>query len=1037
MRKLITIVLLLGSHALHAQSDTTARSVGGTVKSGKDGALLPFVTVKVKGSNRGTITDANGNFKLLVKPTDTLILTAIGFRKLESPAGKLALLSLTLPEDARTFNEVMVVGYGNERKRNITGAISTISGKEITKSSALSFDNAIIGKAAGVNIISSSGIPGSATAITIRGLSTLNPDGSQPLIVIDGIPVYGSGRELNSRNFNASTSAPGTIGGASVSDSYTPPQAFESNPLAALNPADIESIEILKDAYATAIYGSRAAAGVILVTTKKGKKGSQAFNVRSVTGAIQPIGKYKLLNGAEYNDIYTRYYRQLGTNEVFNGQDNTDWVDAITRTAISQQVDASLAAGSEKAQYYISGSYTSQPSYIINNDYKRYSGRMNLSYQASKAIQVGVNMSMSYTENSAMNAAAIYRSALQKAPNLPIYNADGSYAYGKGANPLGDPDANPVAEALRNKNELKNSEALGNAYLQYKPIDWLTLRTEFGTQLSNGDAYSRRVKRPSGYGDDAVQTTTQYRKIVTNNTASFLKMINKHYINAVAGQSFEKSTETNTGIGGYGFFNDEILSIAAARNRYIKGALKQQWALTSYFARLNYEFDNKYLAGVTYRLDGSSRFSRNRRYIGFPSFSAGWRLSEESFLKEKKWLDDLKLRGSIGFTGNNNSSSYYGSQGQYQLNSDNLSYAGTPILQMQQPDNPNLKWERTRSVDLGLDMSLLDNTVNITLDYYHRRVKDMILSSAIPRYQGWSVQQQNIGDMMNEGLELAVRAELLRRKHFSWSTNFNISWNRNKILKLNFVGEEVGLANEAYKYLKEGQAAGQFFLYDWQGVDGMSGNPAWGDGKGNTTFVPPASLFSTVEDVNAFRKSYGTALPDFYGGMGHTFTYRNWELDAFFSFSVGNKMINGARAALLTYTMSDAPNLSSEILNYWLVPGHETDIPKLVNRSVTTSVGSSNIRDYTTSRTSSRFLEDASYLRLRSIRLAYQLPVAKLKVLRSLELFIAGTNLFTLTGYSGIDPEVSAFGSSALQAGYDELTMPQNKMYQFGINIGL
>ncbi|MGN6509237.1 MAG: SusC/RagA family TonB-linked outer membrane protein [Chitinophaga sp.] len=1040
MRNTLVLALLFlgGSQVLHAQSDTTMRKIDGTVKSAKDGTVVPFATVKIKGASRGTITDENGKFQILAKSSDTLVLSAVGFHKLES-ACKTSLLTLALPVDQRTINEVMIIGYGNERKRNITGSIASIDAKELSKSPALSFDNAIIGKAAGVNIMSSSGVPGSATAITIRGLSSLNPDGNQPLIVIDGIPVYGSGKDLNNRNFNSSTTAAiGIGGGTSVADNYTPPQDFENNPLSALNPADIESIEILKDAYATAIYGSRASAGVILVTTKRGKKGAESFNVRMITGTVQPIGKYKLLNGAQYNDVYTQYYHELGQNYTFNEQSNTDWVDEITRTAISQQVDASLSAGGEKAQYYISGSYTSQPSYVINNDYKRYSGRVNLNYRPSKIFLAGISMSMSYVDNSSMNAMQIYRAALQKAPNLPVFNADGSYNYGRGTNPFGSLDVNPVADARLNTNRLRTSEGLGNIFLELKPFQWLTLRSEFGTQLSNGDAYTRRVKRPSGYGDDAISSVSQNRKIVTNNTISVLKTTGDHYINAVAGQSFEHSTESVMSLGGYGFFNDAIKSIAAANNKYVKAALTREWALSSFFGRLNYEYRSKYLAGVTYRLDGSSRFSRNRRYVGFPSFSAGWRLSEEPFLKEKKWLDDLKLRGSIGFTGNNNSTSYYGSQGQYQLNDDNLSYAGTPILETVQPDNPNLKWERTRSIDVGLDATLWDNRIDVTLDYYHRRIRDMILSSAIPLYQGWVSQPQNIGDMVNAGLELAVKADIVRRKNLSWSVNFNISRNTNKILRLNFSGKEVGLANDAWKFMKAGEPAAQFYLYDWRGVDPMSGNPQWSDNKGGVSFTPPASLFAVVDDVNDFRRSYGSSLPDFYGGMGHTLGWRNWELDAFFSFSVGNKMINGSRASLLTYVTEDAFNLGTEILNYWLVPGHETDIPKLVNTSVTTSPGSAaGLRDYTTSRTNSRFLEDASYLRLRTLRLAYTIRPEKLKFLRSLQLFAAGTNLFTLTGYSGLDPEVNAFGSSALQSGYDELTMPQTKTYQFGINVGL
>lgn len=1040
---LLFIFCLMGIGSTgEAQGLMPLRQVTGVIKA-ENNDLIPGASIKVKGSTKGTSTDNKGKFKLLVKPMDTLIVSAIGYIPLECPCSSTP-MSLVLKIEDKTLNEV-VVGYGKEKKRNITGSISSISAEELAKSPALSFDNAIIGKATGVQVISSSGVPGSATGITIRGLSTLNPDGNQPLIVIDGLPVYGSGRSLNNQSFSPSTTPMIGFGGTHVSDNIAPKPEFENNPLANLNPADIESIEILKDAYATAIYGSRGSAGVILITTKKGSKGKPAFNIQYVTGTVQPIAEYSLLNGPQYNEIYTEYYRELGLNTVFSSPYNTDWVKEVTRTGISKQMDLSIAGGSDKTQYFISGSYTDQPSYIINNGYKRYTGRINFSYQAAKNISAGVNMSLAYTNNTSMNAPTIYRDALTKAPNLPIKDENGNYVYDKGTNPVGGMDINPVADALLNTNQLETTEGLGNIYLQFKPVTWLAFRSEFGTELNNSDAYTRRVKRPSGFGNDAVETTSGNKKLVVNNTATFLKSFHStHYVNAVVGQSYEQSAESNIKIGGYNFFSDDIKSISGAGSKYILNANKQKWSLVSYFARVNYEFEHKYLAGVTYRVDGSSRFSSNRRYIGFPSLSAGWRLSKESFMQSLKGVDDIKLRGSIGFSGNNSSTSYYGSQGQYILNEDNLSYGNVQILQMAQPDNPNLKWERTKSIDIGLDVTLWNNRFTLTADYYQKRIRDMILSSAIPLYQGWSIQPQNIGDMVNKGAELMVSGEIIRKGNFTWSSSFNISTNSNKILRLNLGGEEVGLADDAFKYMKVGQPAGQFYLYEWRGVDPETGNPIWSDGKGSASTVPPAALFATVPDVNEFRKTYGTSLPDFFGGMSHSLIYKGWQLDAFLSFSVGGKMINGSSAALLTYTTEDANNLSTDILNHWQVPGHVTGIPRLVNTSVISapSTTTGSIYDYTTSETNSRFLEDASYLRLRTISLSYTMNNKLLeqlthKALHSVKVFLRATNLYTLTGYTGIDPEVNAFGSSAIQSGYDELTMPQNKLIQFGINIGL
>ncbi|MFC3196658.1 SusC/RagA family TonB-linked outer membrane protein [Parapedobacter deserti] len=1037
---LLLVLMPLYPVLAQRQSDT---KISGVVQT-QDGKPLPGATVRVKGTAVSTAADGFGRFSISAKPGDTLLVFTIGFAPLEKLCTPQPLLRLVMREEEQALDQVVVVGYGDERRRNITGSIASISHKEITKSSALSFDNAIVGKVAGVDVLSSSGQPGSATAITIRGISTLNPDGSQPLIVIDGIPVYGSGRDMNASTFTPSTTPASGFGGTTVADNLQTRNDFENNPLAHLNPNDIESIEVLKDAYATAIYGSRGAAGVILITTRKGTRATPSFQVRYVTGAAKPVGNHALLSGAEYGALYTEYYRQLGRGETFAADHATDWVEEVMRTAFTQQIDLSMAAGSDKMQYYLSGSYRSQPAYIINNDYERYTGRMNLTYNASDAFTVGSNVSVSHTDNTALNAASIYRQAILKAPNVPVIDENGQYVYGRGSNPIGNMDSNPVADAVLNTNALENVQTLGSLYAQYRPVKWLTFRSEFGTELTGSTAFTRRVKRPSGFGDDAVESTAQNRKVVMNNTVNVLYGGNsRHYINAVLGQSFERSTENSRTIGGYGFFSDEINNIGAAANRYISRTRKQSWALVSYFSRINYEHDNKYLAGITYRVDGSSKFSRNRRYVGFPSFSLGWRLSEESFLNGYTWIDDLKLRGSIGFSGNNSPFSYYGSQGQYRINSNGLTYAGTPILEMQQPDNPNLKWERTMSIDVGIDATFWNNRLSVTLDYYERRIRNMIITSAIPLYQGWAFQPQNMGDMLNSGVELTVEGHPVRKADFNWAVRFNASHNANKLLRLNFDGEEVGLANDAYKYLKVGEPISQFFLYDWAGVDPYTGDPLWRDHSGNVSHVPPASLFAQVDDVNDFRKVYGTSLPLFWGGMGNTLRYKSWELDVFFSFSVGGKMINGSRATLLTYATDDANNLSREILNYWKITGDETDVPRLANRSITTSPGSaSSVRDFTTGRTNSRFLEDASYLRMRTVNVGYQLPAAVLQrvpgqAVRSLQLFLRGTNLFTLTGYSGVDPEVNAFGSSALQSGYDELNMPQNKLVELGINIGL
>lgn len=1009
----------------------------------EEGAPISGATIRLTTSGLSTVSDERGRFSVLVREGDTVVAASIGFKPMQLIYLAQPMLKLVLKQDQQLLDQVVVVGYGNERRSNITGSIATVDQKELEQSAALSFDQALVGKAAGVDILSSSGVPGAATAITIRGISTLNSDGNQPLVVIDGVPVYGTGQDLNTSTFNPSTTAMIGFGGTYVSDNLSERNEFENNPLSKINPADIESIEILKDAYATSIYGSRGAAGVILVTTKKGKQGKPTLQFRYVTGTSNPVNTPRLLTGEQYSEVYRDYYAALGQQVTFDNTTNTNWLDEVLRTAVQQQADLSVSGGVDKSQYFISGSYASQPSYIINSDYHRYTGRTNFSYDFSDQLQVGTNLSVSYTDNEALNAASIYRQAVLRAPNLPIYLGDGSFNYGKGTNTYGADDSNPLALALRNTNRLENNQTLVNAFFQYKPWEWLTLKSEVGTEYATGHAFTRRVERPSGFGDDAVESNTAYRKFVVNNTVNFLsERPEGHYINAVAGQSFEKSIEQVSSMGGYDFLSDDINSITAAESTYILRSLTSRWVLVSYFARLNYEYNRRYLAGVTYRLDGSSKFSQNRRFVGFPSFSVGWRLSEEALLQRFNWIDDFKVRASIGFAGNNSPTSYYGNQGQYTISSDLPSYAGTPILVMEQPDNPNLKWEKTRSVDVGADLTLWGGRLNLTVDYYERHIRDMIVNAAIPLYQGWSSQPQNIGDMKNSGIELTVNGQMIRREAWGWDVRFNMSRNTNKLLKLNRDGEEIGLADDAYKFLRVGQPVGLFYLYEWAGIDAYTGDPQWRYPDGTVSSVPPASRWAT-DDVDDFRKVYGSSMPLVVGGMGHNVRYKNWELDAFFSFSVGGKLINGTRAMLLTYTTEEAHNLSPEVLRHWTAAGDITDVPKLANASIRAGGGaSSTVYDYTTSRTTSRFLENSSYCRLRSVNLSYALPPAWIGraldgKLRSCRFFFRGSNLFTITGYSGVDPEVSAFGSSAIRSGYDELTLPQARTLALGIQLGL
>jgi len=1016
-----------------AQEITKAQTVKsiqlkGTVYAQEDKEPIFGATVMVKGTSNGVSSEVDGSFIISVNIGDVLIISSIGFETFEHTITSDKPLTVSLENSLESLAEVTIVGYGVQEKRDLTGSISAIKGADLDKT-ALSFDNALSGKLSGVQVISSSGVPGGATAITIRGISSLNANSNNPLIVIDGMPVYGSDRQNNTTAFERTSVPFSGFGGTYVASTLENKSEFERNPLAMLNPNDIESIEVLKDAYATAIYGSRGAAGVILVTTKSGNSGKAIINVNYATTFSEIIAKPEVLSAREYSDFYNI---QSGGNN-FPLLDETNWLDESLRTAITNTMNVSMSAGTDKMKYFFSGSYLNQEAYIVNQNYEKYNMRLNMEYNLSDKVKFGTNFSINFSDNNALNAPSIYRNAVLKGPNVASNTDLGNYYFGYSPNPAGLVD-NPLAQAYSDINYVKDSRTIANLFLEYKPFSWLTLKTEGGIDNFNSEAYSRLISRPDIIGGNATQVTGQNRKFVVNNTATITKVFsNIHALNSVIGQSFETSRELSTSIWGRDFNSDEVLAINQAGAKGVGNTRLGEWALFSVFGRLNYQYNHKYLAGVTYRIDGSSRFNKNNRYIGFPSFSVGWRASEESFLQHVNAIDELKFRASVGYTGIDGSSGYYGNQGQYTLQPNGLEYGGVQILQVSQPNNPNLKWERTRTLDLGMDVSLWEDRVELKVDYYHKKITNLLYSSAVPWYLGYAIQQQNIGDMENKGIELELGADLVNTANFGWSTQFNISRNTNKILKLNFEGSDATGAELGYKYFAEGQPAGQFFLYDWAGVNPLTGNPLWNYPDGTQSETPPATLSNPAQ----YRKPMGDALPDFYGGLTNTLRYKNWKLDFFFTFSSGNQLYNGTKALLMTYSTAEAHNLSPDILDYWKIIGHQTEVPQLDNASLVSS-GFGRATDYTVGRDSDRFLEDASYIRLKNISLSYEVPKKWLSknLINSLNVYIQANNMLTFTNYSGLDPEVSAFGSSALLSGYDELTMPQSKSYSIGINVG-
>ncbi len=1046
--------------------------IKGAIVDSSTKEVLPWTNISINNENIGS-TNSDGHFtisinenKLSKQQTVKITIKRVGYKPKTISINLNDSISVipfvALDKTIEQQKEVVVVGYGSTSKEYITGAVGVVN-NNLLGAEPLSADQLLQNKVAGVQVSGSNGSPGSAVAITIRGITSLNNNGNgnAPLIVIDGVPIYG----IDQVNNTVTAAAPQTTfgGGALSSNAYAPTNSFEQNPLATLNPDDIASIEVLKDAYATAIYGSRGAAGVILITTKRGSVQKATLNVEVSTSIQTPLGLPRgLMNGDQYATFYNTFYDSLkarGFNGLPSGTFpkgvNTNWLQNVIRPGVGVDASISVSGGSDRLRYFISGSYNKTQSYIINNYLQRASARINLDGKITSRLNVGVSIQVSYLNNNALNAGQIYYNAIIKAPNLPIYDTTGKYLWGYGKNPIGiNTSSNPVGTANSGRNYLNDFRTTGNIYAEYTVLPWLKIRSEFGADLLTTLAYSRLIDVPSySPGGIGVQSDNIGLRYVINNAITIDKKWHKHQIAAVIGQSFEKSNQTFSSYTGVGFLNDFIYSIQSANITSLTSSITNRWALLSYFARVNYVFLQKYIAGVTYRIDGSSLFSANNRFVGFPSFSLGWIPSKEIFWNNiSPWFNSLKIRASLGIAGTDGGIGYYGQQGQYASTSSNDSYGNTQVITAVQPNNPNIRWERSTTIDGGFDAGFLNDKITFTFDGYQKVTNGAILNSPLPGFLGFSSVLQNVATISNVGFEFLIQTKNIQNRYFSWTSSLNFSTNTNKIISLsptysnyvaNFANGQ-GLSN-ATQYWVAGQSATAFNLFNWGGVNKLTGNPIWIGSDGKRYNIPLDVVFSnSAQLLNAQRQYFGDALPKVFGGFENSFNYKGFQCTIFFSFSIGNKLFNGTKASLYSYTNSNANNLSTDLLNYWTKPGQTTNIPALLNASnITASNGSftSSIIDYTVSQYISRFLEDASFLRLKNVTIAYNLPTHLLKILQltriSCKVFAEMSNIFTITPYTGVDPEVSANGSNALVAGYDGISLPNPRTVRVGIKLGI
>ena len=1031
-QKLVThfrVVLLLALCLCSVSAWAQTLAISGRVVS-SDGGALPGATVLERGTTNGVSTNADGAFSLSVQPGASLVISSVGYTSQTIAVGSQSAINVTLATSATQLTEAVVVGYGTQTKADLTGSVTQISGREVQNAPVPSFEQAIQGKAAGVFIENSSGKLGQGIKVRVRGTSSVS-GGNQPLYVIDGIPII-------SENLSGTDAA--------------------TNPISDLNPNDIESISILKDASASAIYGSRASNGVVLITTKRGKAGDTKFTLGYQTGISKPTNKKDFLNAKEYVD----YFREAGKNaglETFTenrlkrysagnddyktGAVNTDWQNEAFQRAPFSQYDLNVSGGNDKTRFFVSGLYSDQSGILIGNKFEKIGTRINLDQKASDKLTLGINVALSRTRNNRISNDNAFSTPMQivaLAPITPIIDPRTNLISGALDLNTGNPNSNyptyynPVLSRVGANYTATVYRNLGNVFAQYEFVPGLSFRSELGLDLLNQEENQfagRLTARNNGPNNgDGFNRRVTIARYTTNNFLSFRKTFNEqHTLELVGGMAYEERKSKSNFVTGQQFPSDNYKTIVSSA--LINGGISRETrnTLLSYFGRANYAFANKYLVSASLRVDGSSRFGVNQRYGYFPAASVGWVLTEESFLKDQKVLSFLKPRVSYGITGNQEFTDF-ASLG---LFSGDAGYAGIPGQRPSQLANPDLKWESTAQADAGLEFGFMDNRISGEIDVYQKKTKDLALNVNVPGTSGFTRQFRNVGKLENKGIEFGLNTRNLIGD-FTWSTNLNASINRNKITNLDGQVIEGGFLNRAI----EGQAIGAFYGREYAGV-----NPANGDAvyylntpKADGTL----NRDTTSRYDNAQRVLIGNPNPKWTGGVTNTFGYKGIDLSFTFQGVFGNDVYDGGGKFQSGNATGGFDNLTRDQLARWQKPGDITNVP----RAVLFDIPRGN-NDYATggSGESSRFLSDGSYVRLKSVTLGYNIPssLTKRAFVQSARLYVSAVNLLTFTNYKGWDPEVNADylasdpNSGNIAQGNDFYSAPQAKTYTFGVNV--
>ncbi len=986
-------------------------AVVGRVTDSVSGQGIAAATVALEGTALNARSAGDGSYRIANVPPGsyTVKATRIGYR----PASKLVTVvpdqdvsvDFVVTAQATQLEEVVAIGYGTTERRELTGAVSSVTGEQVASAPVTSVDQALLGRAAGVQVVTSSGQPGAGAMVRIRGGNSISAR-NDPLYVIDGVPVI----------TNLDDATTGTLLGEGM-------RGF--NPVAAVNVEDIESIDILKDASASAIYGARAANGVVLISTKRGRTGQNSVSFGSHYGIQQVRRRLPLLDATQFAQMVNTAYANIGAPAFYTpaeiaafGQ-GTNWQDAIFRTAPMRSYDLSFSGGDAGTTYYVSGSLLQNDGVVIGSNMNRGSFRFNLDRTVSRKLRIGNRLTFSRSQGQVLpngGAASVMLDALTAPPTLPVMSAPGEYF--NGINPLtGRPFPNPVATAMEITNEERDNRAIGNVFVEYDLREGLTFRSTLGLDFLNSvqDYYAPSTVLPgsttNGQGSRGQAQTVSWS---FDNTIDYRHRFGEaHVLDVLAGTTLQR---TNTE-GVSGTAQDFLTDGLGVNGLYTAKTFVGVWtpaphsALVSSFARANWGIADKYLFTLTGRVDGSSKFGAEHRYGFFPSGAFAWRASNEGFVKRLGVFDDLKLRLSYGRTGNQEIGNYRSlatlCSSVYVLGSErNIGFVPCSLA------NTGLKWETTDQFDAGVDARVARDRIAVTADYYSKQTHDLLLDAHVPSSSGFLSQLQNIGSVRNRGFELNVTTVNLTGT-LGWETSLNLAWNRNMVLNLGvdtlLVGP-VGVGGGAHQnptVLKVGQPINSFYGRVYAGVQG--GQVVYKDLNGDGAV--------TDED----RTIIGNAQPDYVGGLSNRLTFRNLELSVFVQWSVGNKLYNINRSLLTT-----GGGVANQLLDV-AAGGRGIPAPKIGNTFESTP--------------SDLFVEDGSYLRGKNIRLSYTFPARWLQAMRlqrmsRLQLYVSAQNFFTVTNYTGFDPEMSEYAGTNLAQGFDYGTYPQVRQITFGFTAG-